>query len=227
MPTILITGCSRGIGLELARHYAAEGWRVIATCRDPEQADALRALSGDISIHALDVTDGAAVTALAGTLTDTPIDVLFSNAGQLRNREAQGFGAIDYDSWRAEIEVNLIAPVRLCEAFVEHVGASNQKKIAIVSSVLASLAEAGGGYYPYRTSKAGVNMAVRAMAHDLGPREVTVTAFHPGWVSSDMGGPSAPVTPNQAAVGMATTLASVEASDGGLFLRYDGTAIPW
>ena len=227
MATILITGCSRGIGLELTRHYGSEGWRVIATCRAPDRATVLNSLGGDISIHALDVTDGGAVTALAGDLADIPIDVLFSNAGQLGHREAQGFGDLDYAAWRAEIEVNLIAPVRLCETFIDHVAASEQKKIAVVSTVLASLTEAGGGLYPYRTSKAGLNMAVRAMANDLAPRGVSVTAFHPGWVSSDMGGDAAPVTPTEAAVGMATVLAAVKADDGSRFLRYDGSEIPW
>jgi NAD(P)-dependent dehydrogenase (short-subunit alcohol dehydrogenase family) len=227
MSTILITGCNRGIGLELTRHYAGAGWRVIATCRDPDAAEALASIEGDVSIHALDVGDGAAVAALAKELDGTAVDVLFSNAGRLGNREAQGFGGIDYDSWREELEVNLIAPVRLCEAFVDHVADSEQRKIAIVSTAMASLTDAGSGYYPYRSSKAGLNMAIRAMAIDLAPRGITVTAFHPGWVSTDMGGPSAPVTPPEAAVGMAGVLDGIPDNDTGLFLRYDGTSIPW
>jgi len=230
MPTTLITGCSRGIGLELTKFYAGEGWRVIATCRDPNGANNLAEVAegnAQVSIHPLDVTDQASVAALSNALGDTPIDLLFNNAGTLGDRERQGFGSLDYDSWRWELEVNLLAPVRMVEAFVDNVAASEGKQVAVVSSILGSLAEASGGLYAYRTSKAAVNMAVRAMASDLAAQGISVVTFHPGWVRTDMGGPSAAVAPEDSAAGLAGVLAGFGPQDTGRFMRYDGAELEW
>ncbi len=230
MPTILITGSSRGIGLALTKYYAGEGWRVIATCRDPAGARKLAKVAKaneQISIHPLDVTDAGSVAVLSDRLGDTPIDLLFNNAGTLGERGGQGFGSLDYDAWRSELEVNLLAPVRMVEALVDNVAASDGRQIAVISSVLGSLAEASGGLYAYRTSKAAVNMAVRAMASDLASRGITVVSFHPGWVRTDMGGLAAPVAPKKSAAGMAKVLAGLGKDDSGRFLRYDGAALEW
>lgn len=230
MPSILITGASRGIGLELAKYYGGAGWRVFATCRDPGGAADLGKFAADhenVSVHSLDVADEDSVSALAASLGDTPIDLLFNNAGIIENRQGNDLGGIDYDAWRRELEVNLIGPVRVSEALVENVAASESKKIAVVSSILGSLSEASGGRYAYRTSKAAVNMAVRAMAADLAPRGVTVVTFHPGWVRTDMGGPSATVSPEESAAGMAKVLSEFGTEDSGRFMRYDGTEIDW
>ena len=98
MPTVLITGANRGIGLELARQYAAEGWRVIATCRNPGAADALNGIEGDIDVYPLDVDDPATLTALATSLKGQEIDVLFNNAG-ININKVPSIGDIDYDAW--------------------------------------------------------------------------------------------------------------------------------
>lgn len=230
MPTVLITGANRGIGLELAKHYAGEGWRVIATCRDPENADALAEFAGaheQVGVHRLDVADASSVAALKQQLGDTPIDLLFNNAGRLGNRERQRFGHIDYDSWRAELEVNLLGPTRMVETFVDNVAASDGKQVAVVSSSVGSLADASGGLYAYRTSKAAVNMAVRAMASDLAARGISVFTFHPGWVRTDMGGSSAPVTAKDSAAGLANVIAGLGPQDTGRFMRYDGGEMDW
>ncbi len=230
MPTILITGSNRGIGVELTKHYAGEGWRVIATCRDPAGAKQLSKVaetSDQVTVYMLDVTDQSSVDALSRSLGDTPIDLLFNNAGTLGDRAGQGFGTIDYDAWRWELEVNLLAPVRVVEAFVDNVAASDGKQIAVISSKLGSLAEASGGLYAYRTSKAAVNMAVSAMASDLASRGITVSSFHPGWVRTDMGGLAAPVSPKKSAAGMAKVLAGLGKDDSGRFLQYDGVELAW
>jgi NAD(P)-dependent dehydrogenase (short-subunit alcohol dehydrogenase family) len=230
MPTILITGANRGIGLELTKHYVGEGWRVLATCRDPDDAEALTKLAQaneQVSVYPLDVTDDASVAALKAALGDTPIDLLFNNAGRLGNRDGQGFGDIDYDSWRTELEVNLLGPTRMVETFVDNVAASEGKRIAVISSILGSLAEASGGLYPYRTSKAAVNMAVRAMASDLADRGISVMTFHPGWVRTDMGGPSAALAPEDSASGLAAVIAGLGPKDTGRFMRYDGVELDW
>ena len=230
MPTILITGSNRGIGVELTKHYAGEGWRVIATCRDPAGAKQLSKVaetSDQVTVYMLDVTDQSSVDALSRSLGDTPIDLLFNNAGTLGDRAGQGFGTIDYDAWRWELEVNLLAPVRVVEAFVDNVAASDGKQIAVISSKLGSLAEASGGLYAYRTSKAAVNMAVSAMASDLASRGIMVSSFHPGWVRTDMGGLAAPVSPKKSATGMAKVLAGLGKDDSGRFLQYDGVELAW
>ena len=230
MSTILITGSNRGIGVELTKHYAGEGWRVIATCRDPAGAKQLSKVaetSDQVTVYMLDVTDQSSVDALSRSLGDTPIDLLFNNAGTLGDRAGQGFGTIDYDAWRWELEVNLLAPVRVVEAFVDNVAASDGKQIAVISSKLGSLAEASGGLYAYRTSKAAVNMAVSAMASDLASRGITVSSFHPGWVRTDMGGLAAPVSPKKSAAGMAKVLAGLGKDDSGRFLQYDGVELAW
>ena len=230
MPTVLITGANRGLGLGLTKHYALDGWQVIATCRDPGQSDDLNAFAASndkVSVHALNVTDAASVAALKRDLGDRPIDLLFNNAGRLGNRARQAFGDIDYDSWRAELEVNLLGPTRVVESFVDNVAASDRKQVAVVSSAMGSLTEAAGGYYPYRTSKAAVNMAVRAMATDLANLGISVFTFHPGWVRTNMGGPSAAVSPEDSAAGLAKVLAGLGPQDTGRFLRYDGGEIDW
>jgi NAD(P)-dependent dehydrogenase (short-subunit alcohol dehydrogenase family) len=231
MPTVLITGSNRGIGLALARQYAGDGWRVLATCRDPDHAKALRdvAAAGEaVSIHRLDVTGDAGIRDLAAALEGTAIDVLFNNAGVMGPRGGQNFGAVDHAAWLGVLEVNLLGPVRIAEAFVDHVAASGLRTIAVVSSTLGSIAEnASGGYYLYRTSKAAVNMAVRCMAASLRSRGITLVTLHPGWVRTDMGGPAAAVSPEQSAAGLRRVVAGLRPRDSGRFLRYDGTENPW
>ncbi len=152
MPTILITGANRGIGLELAKQYAGDGWVVIATARDPKKADGLNALKGDIRIEALEVTDEKRVKALAKALKGTPIDVLLNNAGMLTGYEP--LGETDTESWLQTLHVNSIAPLKLTEALVEHVAGSKQKKIASITSGMGSMgSHASTGAYAYRSSR--------------------------------------------------------------------------
>ena len=224
MASVLITGAGRGIGLALARGYAGDGWRVLAGVRDPAKATALAAL--DVETRRLDPTDAASVAELAADLAGTPIDVLFNNAGAFGPRDGQSLGQIDYDSWADVLAVNLLAPVRMAEAFADHVGASDRKVIAIVSSRMGSLAgNTGGGYYLYGTSKAAVNMAMRSLAADLARRAITVVSLHPGWVRTDMGGPGAAAAPEDSAAGMRRVVAGLRPRDSGRLYNYDGSEI--
>ena len=152
MPTVLITGASRGLGLEFTRQYAADGWTVIATARDPGASAELDVVvrSGDVRLHALDVADFAGIDALARTLAGQAIDVLVNNAGLMggqgaaaQGAKAQTFGVSDYVEWERVFRVNTLAPMRFAEAFVEHVAASGQKKIVTLSSVLGSITSNG------------------------------------------------------------------------------------
>ena len=196
MSSVLITGASRGIGLELARACAADGWRVHACCRRPEAAEDLsRSLEGrDAHLHRLDVTEARDIDTLATALAAEPIDLLVNNAGIFGGE--QDFGAVDYASWEEVWRTNVIAPYRVAEAFVEHVSGSGLRCMAFVSSISGSIAsvDAGGGYI-YQSSKTGLNMVVVNLARDLAGRGITVLALHPGWVRTDRGGAGAPVSP--------------------------------
>ncbi len=226
MPTILITGANRGIGLEFCRSYAADGWQVHACCRHPEKAKALKNLDGDITRHRLDVTDGLRVAGLSRELAGEPIDLLLNNAGIYGPRV--GFGETDYDDWAEVLKINTIAPLRMAERFVDQVAASERKIIASVSSLMGSIGRnEGGGKYIYRSSKAALNMVAKSLSVDLAPRGITVAVFHPGWVQTDMGGAEADVTTAESVAGMRKTLDRLTAADSGGFFNYDGTEIPW
>ncbi|MBL4849253.1 MAG: SDR family oxidoreductase [Planctomycetes bacterium] len=226
MPTVLITGSNRGLGLEFVRQYSSEGWRVYACCRTPQTASALNALASEtVTIHALDVSDFTAIEALAGELQGVAIDVLINNAGVFG--DGSPFGSINYEVFRKTLEVNTLAPLRIVECFLPHVEAGELKRIAHVTSKMGSIADnTSGGRYAYRTSKAALNMVNRSLSHDLGARAVTVV-LHPGWVATDMGGAGAPLQPPESVTGMRGVIAGLSAGDSGKFYNYDGAELPW
>lgn len=228
--TILITGANRGIGLELSAQFAADGWKVIACCRDPAAANDLLALAEQnsaIELHALDVTDYDQMTALSAQLSDRTIDIMLSNAGIYGPRGA-GFGAVDAAAWREVLEVNSIAPLMLAQAFVEQVAASRQRLMAVVSSKMGSIGDNGsGGNYIYRSSKTAVNMVVKCMSLDLAGRGINTISLHPGWVQTDMGGANAEISTVDCVSGLKAILQTAGPAQNGQFIEYDGAAIPW
>ncbi len=229
--TVLITGASRGIGLEFARQYAADGWRVHACCREPGKADGLKQIadaSDDrVAVHRLDVTDPAAIRTLARELGSGSIDVLVNNAG-VYGPERQPFGDMDESEWMRVLQVNTIAPLKVSEALVEHVASSRRKTIAVVSSLMGSIDDNGsGGYYIYRSSKAAANIVTKSMAVDLRSRGILAVVLHPGWVRTDMGGPSATTSPEESVAGMRKVLGALTPADSGRFFDYRGHALPW
>ena len=226
MPTTLITGAGRGLGLEFARQFADDGWTVLAGVRDPGSADDLRRIDGDVSPVPLDVADPASVAILGERLSGVPIDLLINNAGVYGPRQTIP-GTLDYDSWREVFEVNTLAPMRVAEAFLEHVRASETRKIVTVSSKMGSIADSSGGSYFYRSSKAALNAAMKALAMDLQPEGFTVIVVHPGWVRTDMGGPSALIDAVESVAGLKAVIDGLTLSDTGRFINYDGSEIPW
>jgi NAD(P)-dependent dehydrogenase (short-subunit alcohol dehydrogenase family) len=224
MPTILITGANRGIGLESARKFAADGWRVLACCRNPDKATELAAMSG-AEMHALDVTDMAAVDALAKKISD-PIDVLLNNAGQ-SSFTPTGFGSMDYEGWADLFTVNTLAPFKMIEAFHDHLRRSGRKVIVNVSSQMGSIADTSRGYVPYRASKAALNMVTKALAGDLAADKIIVFSIHPGWVRTDMGGPNATVSPEDSAAGIKKLIEGAKANASGAFFNWTGETLPW
>ncbi|MCD6074410.1 MAG: short-chain dehydrogenase/reductase [Rhodospirillales bacterium] len=227
MPTTLITGANRGLGLEFARQYAADGWRVIACARNPAQATALKALGGNVEVRAIDVADFAAIDRLAKDLAGTAIDHLIMNAGLNPQGEAPLATETDYDAWPDVFKVNTMAPLRMAVAFADHVAASDRKVIAAVSSGGGSISQARGGNYIYRSSKAALNSCMKGLSREYESRGLIIVMIAPGWVRTEMGGPNAPLSAEQSITGVRKALAGLTAKDNGRFIKNDGSDCPW
>ncbi|SMF94037.1 NAD(P)-dependent dehydrogenase, short-chain alcohol dehydrogenase family [Methylomagnum ishizawai] len=231
MTTVLITGANRGLGLEFCRQYAESGWRVLAGCREPETAGALRGLADSypqLSLHRLDLGQFGQIDALAQELADQPIDVLLSNAGVYGDSAQTGFGKLDYAAWRRVLDINLLAPVKLAEAFQPQLGLGSRKLIVALTSLMGSIADnTSGGSILYRSSKAALNAAMKSLSLELRPQGVGVLLLHPGWVKTDMGGPDAPTLPEASVAGMRRVIESYGPGDSGRFLDFQGRPLPW
>jgi len=226
MPTVLVTGANRGLGLEFVRQYAADGWRVLAACRKPAAAAELKEIKADVQLHALDMREDTQIPALAMTLAREPIDILINNAGVIGPREH--FGKTETQAWLDVFHVNSIAPAHMAEAFVDHLERGGRKLIVNITSKMGSVADnTSGGSYIYRSSKAALNMVAKTLAVDLAARGITVVLFHPGWVRTDMGGPSALITPRESVAGMREKIATLTPADSGKFFNFDGRPLPW
>jgi NAD(P)-dependent dehydrogenase (short-subunit alcohol dehydrogenase family) len=231
MHTTLITGANRGLGLEFCNQYAAAGWRVLACCRHPEKSDALKKLAaqfpGQVFLYELDVTDLAGIEQLGKNLAGESIDVLINNAGILPKCDLQGFGHTDYEQWMQAFRINTMAPLKIAESFVTQVARSKLKIMATITSQMGSIEDSSGGYYTYRSSKAGVNMVVKNLALDLKSQGITAVLLHPGWVQTDMGGPNATITTGQSVTGMRKVIDGLNPAASGKFFAYDGQPVPW
>jgi NAD(P)-dependent dehydrogenase (short-subunit alcohol dehydrogenase family) len=219
VPTALITGAGRGLGLELARQYAADGWRTIGTVRDAKGEAALKAV-GAQSLR-FDVSDFGKPPEIR-----EPIDLLFCNAGVIGSR-GSALGSFDYAAWEEIMRVNVLGVAATIEALADNVAASERKLIAVMSSRLGSITETSGMTLPYSTSKAALNMLAKGLVPALSPRGVTIVTLSPGWVQTDMGGAGAPLVPETSVRGLRKVLAGLRKEDSGKFFLYDGSPIPW
>lgn len=232
MPTLLITGANRGIGLELCRQYLTQDWEVYATCRDPDNALALKELAShannkNLHIHPLDVTNEQQMDALKTTLNGKPIDILLNNAG-IYAKEASRFGHSDNDAWQQTININLLAPMKMMEYFVDNIAASDKRLIANMSSKMGSMADNRlGGSYAYRATKAALNAVTVSAAHDLKHRDICVIILHPGWVRTDMGGENAELSIAQSGTKLRKIMTQTTMKDSASFFDIDGSIIPW
>jgi NAD(P)-dependent dehydrogenase (short-subunit alcohol dehydrogenase family) len=232
MNTILITGANRGIGLELSRQYYQDGWHVIACIRNIEQTSELDKLKnhpsqGRLSIYALDVTHPEEIHTLAKQLTNQPIDILFNNAG-IWGASNQTLETAEPSAWLNTFNVNVISPLLMARAFVQHIEKSSLKIIANMSSIMGSISlNASSGEYIYRSSKAALNSVTKNLSIDLKDQDIIVVALHPGWVQTDMGGGSAPITPEISVKGLRKMLSSLSLEDTGNFISYDGLRLSW
>ena len=221
---MLITGANRGIGLELARQFAAAGWQVIGTARRPDAAQELEETGADII--QLDVTDQQSVARLSNDLDGRPIDVLINNAGI--QRLMWTIEEVDFEQFDQLLAVNTVGPVRVTQALLPNLRAGAMKTIVNVTSNLGSIGEnADGGFYGYRESKAALNMFTKSLAADLGPDGFTCIVIHPGWVRTDMGGSSAPVEVEDSAAGIRRVIDNLTREDNGTFWTFEGAQMPW
>lgn len=236
MSTVLITGANRGLGLEFARQYAADGWEVLATARQPEKSEELKKLAGakkNVRILELDIASDESVPRLVNRLDGKAIDVLILNSG-VYPREGQNIGQIDYKGWREAFETNVLGTMKVMEALLGNVAASERKQIATISTGMASLRAVQGGSvaqagtsYQYRSTKTALNMAMSILAKEVASQGISVVMFDPGWVKTDMGGPHAQLTPEESIGGMRKVLAGAAMENSGKFLGHDGAVRPW
>ena len=231
MPNALITGANRGLGFEFARQYLVDGWQVYAACRDPASASELRRLTetsdDKLRILAIDVTDPTSIDAAAAELDGQAIDLLLNNAGII-GPQGQTVGNIDYEAWAEVLAINTIGPMRVSEAFVEHVASSDRKLIVTLTSGMGSIADnTSGGAILYRSSKAAMNMVMRSLAIDLAPRGITCVVVNPGWVRTDMGGPNANLQPEESISALRRLIATLGPEQSGKCFNHTGREYPW
>jgi NAD(P)-dependent dehydrogenase (short-subunit alcohol dehydrogenase family) len=219
MPTVLITGANRGLGLEFARQYAGDGWEVIATAR--ETGDALGSLG--VRVEKLDMRDLDAVAGFGAGIER--LDLLIANAGTYGPRSATN--AEDARGWVETFAVNTIAPFLLAQSVLEQVATARGKLIAISTRMGSIEDNSSGGFIAYRSSKAALNMAWRNLAIEVRGRGVVAAMFHPGWVQTRMGGAQAPLEPKVSVAGMRRVIDGLGPEQSGRFFSYDGSEVPW
>jgi NAD(P)-dependent dehydrogenase (short-subunit alcohol dehydrogenase family) len=227
---IVITGAARGLGLELARAHVALGHDVVGGCRTPATAEALKATGAQVL--ALDVADESSIATFARSVGHDRIDVLYNNAGvdgrsfptASTNRSVM---ELEPDNFMAQIRVNAVGPMMLVR---DVRGAlANGSRVVNVSSQIGSMvvSKTIGRDVGYAVSKAALNMITVKQAGALADQGVIVVAMHPGYLQTDMGGPTATMAPDDAAGQIAATVGSLTNDHNGTFIRWDGTVHPW
>jgi NAD(P)-dependent dehydrogenase (short-subunit alcohol dehydrogenase family) len=220
MQHVVITGANRGIGLELARHYHSDGWKVTGVCR--ETSSELEKVAVQV-IDGIDVLRKESIERLVAALQGQPIDLLINNAGLMQN---ETLGALDFDSLRLQMEVNAFAPLRISEALLPNLRAGS--KIANITSRMGSIADNdSGGRYGYRASKAAFNALGRCLAIDLKERGIAVAQLHPGFVKTRMVNFGGLMTPEESAAGLAARIAALDLGNSGSFWHCNGEQLPW
>jgi NAD(P)-dependent dehydrogenase (short-subunit alcohol dehydrogenase family) len=227
---VLVTGASRGLGLEFARQYALSGAQVLACARNPGKAELLLGAAerakGRIAVHELDVASDESVAQFVSEVGTAPIDIVINNAG-VYGGEHQRLGDIDYETWLKTFNVNTLGPVRVIEALRGHLAKSRLKRAIAITSAMGSNTRHDGSALIYRSSKAALNNAMRGLSAALKPDGIIVVPMHPGWVRTDMGGPNAPLSTEQSVTSMRKVILDLTLGDSGRYINYDGAEIPW
>ncbi|AKS41908.1 SDR family oxidoreductase [Wenzhouxiangella marina] len=221
MATAVITGANRGIGLELARQLSGD-FDIIGICRrSSEELDAL-----GVRVEAgIDITQGQDLQRMAARLAGVSIDLLINNAGLLRPSSLAGIED-ELDDWRAQFEVNALAPIRVTSALREQLAEGG--KVVIITSRMGSIADNdSGGAYAYRMSKSAVNSAGVSLAHELKGRSIAVGLLHPGYVRTGMTGHTGHIDPDQAAAQLIERIHELDMRLTGSFRHANGESLPW
>lgn len=228
MANVLITGANRGIGLEMVKLYAGRGDKVLACCRNPAEAEALNAVDGDVDVIGVHVSDGTSVAALAESLAGAPVDILINNAGMAGPAyDQQNAYAMNFEGWAETFEVNTMAPVRVMQALMPNLKASDGARVVTITSQMGALSLDMPVAYAYCTSKAALNKFMKMAALELGKEGINTCVIHPGWVQTDMGGPNAEITPQESAEGIVATIDGLNADTNGSFWKWNGEAHGW
>ena len=235
MQHILITGSNRGVGLALVKEYLNRGnVHIFAACRNPNSATDLQSLqkqnSGSVTLVKLDINKAEEIKNAVGQVSAhiSKLDLLINNAGIYpRTPENTSLGHLDYDELSHVITTNSVSPVMVTQAFADLLKNGDNARVVMISSQMGSITRAGSGGMSYRMSKASLNMAAKVLSSMLHHDGVTVITTHPGHVSTDMGGASAPVSPAQSARGLADVIDSLTLSQSGKFFNYTGEEMPW
>ncbi|MCY4265840.1 MAG: SDR family oxidoreductase [Gammaproteobacteria bacterium] len=230
MATVLITGTNRGIGLEFVKQYLKRGNKVLATCRDPQQANELSMLAStdsSLQLFSLDISEESSMGELAEQLSDQAIDIFINNAGVYGPRNAS-FGNVNVEDWEPVMRVNAIAPFLLTQRIIGSLRRGRDKKLVYITSKMGSIDDnQGGGSYIYRSSKTALNSIVRSLSVDLAGDGFSVAVMHPGWVLTDMGGPNALIDTITSVSGLIGVIDGLSLDKSGQFFNYDGNTIAW
>lgn len=230
MPTVLVTGANRGIGLALVTAFADSGDDVVATVRDPDRLHDLAAVieshPGRIEVHRLEVTDAASIAALGERLAGRRIDVLINNAGVI-GPERQSTLDMDFAGWLETLRVNTLAPLAVSQALLPNLRLAERAKILTISSGMGSMAQAKSDHVAYRSSKAAVNKVMQCLATDLADEGIAVAVCHPGWVRTDMGGAEADISPEMSAAGIQRIVDRMGLTHAPVFHVWDGGVLAW
>lgn len=220
MGTYAITGCNRGIGLELVRQLTERGETVVGICRNPSPE--LSETGAEI-VSGIDVSSAESIPALVAAMGDRPVDVLINNAGILRGDR---LGEIDYGEMVEQFEVNTLGPLRVTEALLGNLGEGS--KVVIVTSRVGSIADnSSGGNYGYRASKTAVNQVGTNLKIELEPRGIAVGLLHPGYVATGMTGGQGNIEADVSARGLIERIDELTLSNTGTFWHAEGYELPW
>ena len=222
--TVLVTGANRGLGLEYARQFAAKGYRVIGTARDPQGATELADIAD--RVEALDVADAASVSTLAERLKEVPIDILVNNAGMF-DRGDVSIDKVDFDVMEQTFQVNAFGPLRVTQALLPNLRLGQRKQIVNMSSQLGSVQNSDGRWYAYRASKSALNQINKILSVELGPEGFVCVVLHPGWVRTDMGGAAATYSPEESVAGLIGVIEQLDSGKNGGYFDLKGQVIPW
>jgi NAD(P)-dependent dehydrogenase (short-subunit alcohol dehydrogenase family) len=227
---VLITGCSRGIGLALATEFARARWEVFAGARGPRRPEltALAEKWANLKLLSLDVCDQTTVAGSAQLLGGNRLDVLVNSAATFPGEGHEPLKDVDPEWFNEAFNCNVTGVARVTQAFLPHLKASANARVANISSGAGSISQKEDfNYYPYSVSKAALNMLTRALAAEFRPMGIVVAAISPGWVKTEMGGPNAPLTPQESARSLFRIITGLKMQHTGRFLGRDGESYAW